>query len=286
MSDYTISLKRIIDMYGEGAVESWFRSYSLFDYLPEDQTIFINKYSVFDPFYLAKMIVEHYYLREIAFETPEMFKHYALIKMKEIMGKYAPLIYSASLSYNPLEFNNINLTETFTKSKNEKRSGSENNTQTNGTEATTTNNNSSFGSSYTSGDSNSTSTNNASSLNVASDTPQGMISKQQILQGNYASSTSANESESSINDTTNSSSSNTLSNTERKTQNENISQNIAENRSSQANSNENETYKKIKSGYDHKNLTASVLISEYRKNIVNIYESIIEDLNPLFFALY
>jgi len=113
-----------------------------------------------------------------------------------------------------------------------------------------------------------------------------MISKQQILQGNYASSTSANESESSINDVTNSSSSNTLSNTERKTQNEKISQNIAENRNSEANSNENEKYTKIHSGYDHKNLTASKLISEYRKNIINIYESIIEDLNPLFFALY
>jgi len=87
MSDYTISLKRIIDVYGEGAVEEWFRSYSLFDYLPKDQVLFINRNGVFDPFYLAKMIIEHYYLREIAFETPEMFRHYALIKMKEIMRK-------------------------------------------------------------------------------------------------------------------------------------------------------------------------------------------------------
>lgn len=113
----------------------------------------------------------------------------------------------------------------------------------------------------------------------------GQISKQQILQGNYASSTSANESESEIQDFTHSTSSNSLSNSERKTENESISQNINGNKSSQDNSNEYEEYSKIREGYDYKQSKAK-LIAEYRKNIVNIYERIIEDLNSLFFALY
>ncbi len=113
----------------------------------------------------------------------------------------------------------------------------------------------------------------------------GQISKEQILQGYYASSTSANESESEIEDTTNSSSSNTLSNTEKKTQNENISQNIDSNKNSTDNSNEYEEYSKIREGFDYKE-TKSKLIAEYRKNIINIYERIIDDLNPLFFALF
>jgi len=90
----------------------------------------------------------------------------------KLCGTYAPLIYSASLTYNPLDIQTINITEKLEKIKNEKRTGNEVNSQTNDTEGTTTNNNSSSGTSETRGDSNSSSYNNASSLNVASDTPQ------------------------------------------------------------------------------------------------------------------
>lgn len=113
----------------------------------------------------------------------------------------------------------------------------------------------------------------------------GQISKEQILQGYYASSTSANESESEIQDFTHSTSSNSLSNSERKSQNESLSQNISGNRNSSDNSNEYEEYSKIREGFDYKE-TKSKLIAEYRKNIINIYERIIDDLNPLFFAIF
>ena len=104
---------------------------------------------------------------------------------------------------------------------------------------------------------------------MASDTPQGQISKQQILKGSYASQTSANESESEIQDFTHSTSSNNLSNTERRTQNETLTENLSGNKSSTDNSNELEEYTKIREGYDYK-ATKSQLIAEYRKNIVNI----------------
>lgn len=85
MSDYTITLKRICDVYGENEVISWFKDYSLIDYLTVDEAKTIVDANVFNYSLLAEMILNHYYFREIAFETPEMFKHFAKIKMKEIM---------------------------------------------------------------------------------------------------------------------------------------------------------------------------------------------------------
>lgn len=195
------------------------------------------------------------------------------------------MIYSASLSYNPLDIKTISLNETFQRSKNEQNQENGTASETNSHELNTTDNLTSSGTSKTQGNSNSSSYNTASSLNVASDTPQGQISKQQILQGNYASSTSANESDSEIQDFTNSTSNNTLSNNERKTGLETLAGTNNLEKSNNRNSNEYEEYSRIKEGFDYKE-SKSKLIAEYRKNIINIYERIIEDLNSLFFALY
>lgn len=85
MSNYTITLKRVCDVYGEQNVLNWFKSYSLYDYLTIDEVSTIGYLKVFSMDTLAKMILNHYYFREIAFETPEMFKHFAITKLREIM---------------------------------------------------------------------------------------------------------------------------------------------------------------------------------------------------------
>ena len=90
--------------------------------------------------------------------------------MQELMEEYLPLIYSASIQYDPLI--NVDYTETFNRNADN------------------------------TGESNSTSNNTSSGLVVGSNTPQGQISKEGILQGNYASSTSANENEANITDKT------------------------------------------------------------------------------------
>ena len=110
-------------------------------------------------------------MRELGLETPALFKHYAKVFMQEIMEEKLPLIYSFSISYDPLV--NVDYTETF--------------------ERTADN----------TGISNSNSNNNSSGLGVNSNTPQGQISKAGILAGDYASSTTATENESNINDITN-----------------------------------------------------------------------------------
>ena len=285
MSDYTITLKRICDVYGKETVLDWFDSYSFTPFLTEEQRNVVYNTHLFSRTTLKNMILDHYYFREIAFETPEMFKHYAKNKMNEIMGKYAQLIYSYSFSYNPIEAKTIDIKEVFNKNKN--TSASENETK-NGTSETSglTNSSSTItGNSQTSGNSTSNSTSNGSSLNVESDTPQGQISKTDILQGKWATKTGANENTNTIQDTTTSSSTNSMNNTDKRSEEEKVTGTTTAQNNSSNTKDEIENYEKSTSGYDYK-ISKTKLLEEYRKNIINIYEQIVNELNPLFFALF
>ena len=163
MSKYTFELRRLFDFYSRETVEGWFKNYELSDYLTQNEIDVINERGTWSKDKLATKIVDHYYMREIGFETPYLFKHYVEITMKEIMEKKLPLIYSASIEYDPLV--NVDYTETFERTIDNTVNGS-------------------------SSDSNTT---NSSGLTVNSDTPQGQISKTTILEGKYASNTQAGE---------------------------------------------------------------------------------------------
>lgn len=52
-------------------------------------------------------------MREIGFETINLFRHYSIITMHEIMESKLPLIYTTALEYNPLI--NVDYTETFSR---------------------------------------------------------------------------------------------------------------------------------------------------------------------------
>lgn len=175
MASYTMQLRKVIEYFGREEVENWFKDYDLTHYLTPTQIDQITKFNVWSKDRLAEKIVDNYYMREIGFETPALFKHYAKIEMKKIMERYLPKIYSNFLEYDPLS--NVDFTETYTREIS--------------------------GETANQGSSNSTSQNNSSGLNVNSDTPQGQISKQAILGGSYASQTNASETESEIKDNTN-----------------------------------------------------------------------------------
>lgn len=186
MAKYTFELRELFTpikfnppIYTREEIENWFKNYELSDYLSNEQIETITTFGIWSKDKLARKIVDHYYMRESGFETIGLFKHYVKVTMQELMEKYLPLIYSASIKYDPLI--NVDYTETFNRT------------------ADTTNE----------GQSNSSSSNNSSSIGINSDTPQGQINKATILQGKYASSTAGSENESSIEDeTTTSSSSN------------------------------------------------------------------------------
>lgn len=186
MADYTIQLRDVCNIYGRNEVESWFSSYVMSDYLSQEQIERIREASNWTPEKLARKIVDHYYMREIGYETPALFAHFAKVKMNELMESKLPLIWSKYIEFNPLV--NVDYVESYTRNI----EGTE--TKASSTTGDETIHNE--GENNSEGSTSSTTNTESSGLEVKSDTPQGEISKENILAGSYASSTSANELES------------------------------------------------------------------------------------------
>ena len=243
MAKYTMELRELFTpikysptLFTREQVEGFFKDYELTDYLTQEQIEVINRFGVWNKDNLASKIVDHYYMREIGFETIAMFKHYAKVQMQELMEEYLPLIYSASIKYDPLV--NVDFTETFNRE-------AINEANVNNT-----------------GNSTSSSNNNSTSLGINSDTPQGNINKQKILEGKYATSTVGTENSSHINDTTNTTS------------------------VSDSNGTTNEEYTKRVKGNSGVSATAQKMILQYRENVRAFDREIIKKLNCLFMGLY
>lgn len=161
MSRYTTELRTVCDLFGRETVEGWFKDYELSDYLTEQEIEVIEDRGTWSKEKLAQKIVNHYLMCEIGYETPAYFRHQVKNEMRELMEEYAPLIYSASIEYDPMV--NVDYTETYNASDSGSASGSSSGT----------------------------------GLAVNSDTPQGQISKTAILNGDYATSTSGTDSDTS-----------------------------------------------------------------------------------------
>ena len=170
MATYTIELRKLIDIYGREEIENWFKNYDLEHYLTPEQIEQIEKFGVWSKDRLAGKIVDHYFMREIGFETPELFKHYAKVTMQEIMERYLPKIYSNFLEYDPLS--NVDFTETYTREIS--------------------------GESSSEGSSTSSSTQNAEGFNIINNTPQKKITKQDLETGAYASQINQSDTETGI----------------------------------------------------------------------------------------
>ena len=92
MSKYTMELRELFTpikynppLYTKEEVEGFFKDYELTDVLTEEQISVINESGIWNKDKLAKMIVNHYYMREIGQETIGLFKHYAKVTMEELM---------------------------------------------------------------------------------------------------------------------------------------------------------------------------------------------------------
>ena len=223
MAKYTMELRELFTpikfnppLFTRDEVEGWFKDYELSDFLTDEQITVIEEAGIWNKDKLANKIVNHYYMRELGQETIGLFEHYVKVTMNEIMEEYLPLIYSSAIQYDPLV--NVDYTETFSRTANIDSEGSS----------------------------------NSSGLGVMSDTPQGQISKEAILGGSYASSTSANENEV----------------------------------SSSSGSETTEDYTKRMKGNSGVSATAQKMIEQYRNNIRAIDKEIIEKLEPLFMGLY
>jgi hypothetical protein len=220
MAKYTMEIRELISTFGEDEVKSWFNKYELSDYLTDEEIDVINQRGTWNKEKLTDRIIKHYFTREIGTDAIGQFMLFVEDKMNEIMETYAPLIYSASIKYDPLV--NVNFTEEY---------------------AGTSGSNSQSSSSST-----------GSGLTVNSDTPQGKISKNAILRGDYASSTGANETENRVNDS--------------------------------SSNNGNENYTKTTRGNSGVSATSQKMIEQYRDIIRAINTEIIFELEPLFMSIY
>ena len=224
MAKYTIELRKLCDMYTRNTVEGWFKDYSLSDYLTDDEITVIGNRNTWNKDRLASKIVDYYFMREIGFETPALFIHKAKITMKLIMESKLPLIYSSSIKYDPLI--NVDYTETYSRQIDD------------------------------TGKSTGRSQSNATGLTINSDTPQGQISKSEILEGKYASSTQSGESE-----------------------------NVNQDRTDTESQSIEQSSKNVK-GNSGVSATAQKMIEQYRDNIRSIDYDIIKELNNLFIGLF
>lgn len=212
----------------------------------------LNEYPIFDENYRQKLnqkIINHYYFREIGFETVGLFRFYLKQTMNEIMPYYNQLYESTLLEIDPL--NTINFTETLTRTK-------IGNDTKNFNEDTTVNSN---------GDSNSNSTKNTNFKDVESDTPQGMLSIGNIEGELYASYARISKNE----DTTNSSGHQETTDTQKRKNDEKI------------NREDNENYTRTEKGNRE---SQSELLMKYRETFLNIDMQVINELNDLFMGLY
>lgn len=218
MAKYTYELREVISTFGEDEVKSWFSDYQLSDYLSDEQIKVIQEKGVWSKDQLANRILDHYYTREIGTDAIGQFRLFIRDKLREVMETYAPILYSTSINFDPIS--NMNYTETYK-----------------GTTGMT---------------SNTSSRSDSSGLSIASDTPQGEISKSEILNGKYASSTSANESEG----------------------------------SSSGNSTSDGTEDYVKNIKGNNGQNVSKLLTEYRRAIRAVNTEIVYALEPLFMGIY
>ena len=214
MSKYTITFQELVEggYYTEEEIKNTFKSYNLEDYLTADEINVINQRGTWNKEKLANKIYNHYYMEEIGFETYARFDLEAKELMEELMEKYLPMVYSYSIEYDPLV--NVDFTESFERQFANQDSAT------------------------------------ADGLVLNSDTPQGRVTKTDILAGNYASSTSGNET------------------------------------SSTGNSEGSENYTKRTKGNSGISATAQALLKQYRDNIRAVDSDIIKDLNILFMSLF
>ena len=220
MSKYTFELREVISTFGRDEVKGWFSDYNLSDYLTPEEIQVIEDKGVWSKNQLAERILDHFYTREIGTDAIGQFMLFVKDKLREVMETYAPIIYSASIKYDPLV--NVNFSETYS------------------------------GTSGASSQSNTSST--GSGLVVNSDTPQGQINKNEILQGKYASSTGANENTS--------------------------------NGQSITDSNGREEYVKTTKGNSGVSATSQAMIRQYRDVIRAVNTEIVYELEPLFMGIY
>lgn len=222
----------------------------------------LNEYPIFDESYRAilnKKILDHYYYREIGFETPQRFKHYLKTALNEVMPHYNKLYLSELIAINPLY--TVDYEETYTQTtKGDTISDNEATQASTGTGNSTT-------------ESTADRTSNVDALSVQDSTPAGLLSVADIKSNTWASSANREDSTNTEAGTT----STETSTTDQTTANTTAKQKTVLN-------NLEEYIKKVHG--NQSGASASELLVKYRQSLINIDLQIIAELKNLFMGVY
>lgn len=258
----------------------------------------LKTYPIFDENYrepLNRKIINHYYFREIGFETAELFKRYLNNTMNEIMPYYNQLFKSELLEFNP--FYNVDKTVTADKNNNSVSDFVGNisgkNTQTADTENTQTNNGKqqTTTAATSTGETVGNSTTTNKNKNVSSDTPQGFLSINSIENETYASAAemgnaeSINNSKATSNNAENGITDQTTADETKATGNSKSNATTETDTANKTTSNDFENYISHVIGKSEGE-TYSEMLMEFRETFLNIDMMIIDELKTCFMMIY
>lgn len=233
MSRYTIELRYLI----EGNYDLGLKDYPIFDESYREQ--------------LNNKIIQHYYFREIGFETEALFKNRLNQKMNEIMPYYNQMYESSKLKIDPLS--TIDLEEVF--SRKSKTTG-EGTSSTSGTGNNTNN----F---------NSTDTTDYGKISKFSDIAQAQTTPNEILNDRYLTSATVDDGQD--------------KNTNTRTNTSQTESTTSGTSTDKRNLDEDTTLtRKGNNGI----ASESELLNIYRETFLNIDMMIIDDLDELFLGIW
>ena len=292
-ASYTMDVRTICETYANVESPGW-SDQTTVDTIIDSAIpkVFNFPFPIFSEDYrktLEHHILQHFYTREIAFQTVGRWKLGLQQKLNDIMPYYNKLYESQELDVDP--FNNIDVTETSESSGN---TTSKNNTTRNGTSVTNGSSETNDTADGTSGtETNGTTTTNNSQDTTAnrtdafSDTPQGTLSNvdnltyltnyRKIGENNNVTDTEEQTTTGNADVTTHDE---TNSNTKTNSQTETDSTETASGETTNS-GNYTKTIKGKNTGTSY-----SELITAYRETFLNIDMMIIEELEELFLQIY
>jgi hypothetical protein len=233
MSRYTIELRYLI----EGNYDLGLKDYPIFDDSYREQ--------------LNNKIIQHYYFREIGFETEALFKNRLNQKMNEIMPYYNQMYESSKLKIDPLS--TIDLEEVF--SRKSKTTG-EGTSSTSGTGNNTNN----F---------NSTDTTDYGKLSKFSDIAQAQTTPNEILNDKYLTSATVDDGQDKNTNTGTNTSQTESTTSGTSTDKRNLDEDTTLTRKG-----------------NNGTASESELLNMYRETFLNIDMMIIDDLDELFLGIW
>lgn len=267
----------------------------------------LKNYPIFDENYrelLNQKIINHYYFREIAMETAELFKRYLNTTMNEIMPYYNQLYKSELLEFNPFynvdknivsDKNNNSVSDFIGNTTGKKQQNADTeNTQTNNGKQQTTTAATSVGESV--GNSKGSGKTTNKSKRVSSDTPQGFLSINSIDSETYASAAEMANGET-VNEFTVNDTKATSNNSESGTTDQtNVAETKAKGNTTSNATTETDTANKTTSN-DFENYvshvigksegeTYSEMLLKFRDTFLNIDMMIIDELKTCFMMIY